>query len=118
MANKKKEIDQTGYQLDPKDFKTGNFLIDGQVKNLIEKINEADLTGDGVADVSQLASIVFTLLPALALLNAAVDLKGLKAWFLNQSFVVHKQNASNFIDEVCKAADKAGSLFPDKVADK
>ena len=116
--SKKKDVDQTGYQLDPKDFKTGNFMIDGMIKNAIDKLNEADLTHDGVADISQLASIVIKFLPALAMLDAAIDQKGLAAWFINQGFVKDKQNAANFAKAVCDSAAEAAKLFPDKVANK
>lgn len=115
---KKEKVDQSGFQFDPNDFKTGNFLIDGQIKNIVEKLNEADLTGDGIADVSQLASVVFKFLPALAMLDAAFDEKGFQAWFVNQPFIIDKQNASNFAKAVSDAAAEAGKLFPNKVAGK
>jgi len=115
---KKEKVDQTGFQLDPNNFKTGNFLIDGQIKNLVEKLNEADLTGDGIADISQLAAVVLKFLPALAMLDAAFDEKGFQAWLVNQSFIVDKQNAANFAKAVADAAAEAGKLFPDKVANK
>lgn len=115
---KKDKIDQTGFQLDPKQFKTGNFMIDGFLKGFVEDLNETDLNKDGVSDVAQFASIGVRLLPSLAALDAAVDFEAAGVYFASLPFVKDKQNMANFLRELGHAAEKAGKLFPDKVAGK
>lgn len=115
---KKEQVDQTGFQLDPKQFKTGNFMLDGFVKGFIEDLNESDLNKDGISDVAQFAEIGMKLVPSLAALDAAVDFEAAGVYFASLPFVKDKQNMANFLKELGHAAEKAGKLFPDKVAGK
>lgn len=90
------------YQIDEKDpiFDTGNFMINGGIKGLIQWFNKLDFNGDHIRDVAQLAPIVIRLIPVfvaaaplikefLPMLNVA----GIKNWFLSHSkdfFTVEK----------------------------
>lgn len=102
----------TEFQLNPDDFKTGNWLVDGQIKKLIKALNEADFNKDGKQDLGQIAGVVVQLLPLWAMLNQAIDFELLADALAESPWVRDKAMFKEALKKLGALAEQSQPLLP------
>ena len=113
MASKKEEpVKQDGFQLNPDDFKVGNILLDGMIKNAVKNVNKADFNKNGVADVSEIAPLLLNVLPLLVALNEAIDFEKLSVEISESQWVKDKAAFKQILLELGKLAERAQKVLP------
>lgn len=113
----KKETPKTEgeFQLNPDDFKTGNFLLDKPAAAAIKAINELDLNKDGKRDLGQVVALGVKILPLLGVLNEVVDFEELAEAVAESDFVKDKEKFKETIVKLGSLAEQMGTLIPPKV---
>lgn len=112
MAKEKPTVPPGAFQLNPDDFKTGNFLLDTALKNAIKDVNKVDFNHNGVPDVAEIAPVITKLLPLLVALNEAIDFEALSIEIAGSSFVKDKEVFKQVILELGKLAESSQKLLP------
>lgn len=100
------------FQLDPKDFKTGNMMVDGLVGQVVKLINNLDLNKDGHKDIAQIAPLILQALPLLILLNEVVDFEDVTKQLAENPAIKDKEVFKNILLEVGKLLEQASALKP------
>lgn len=103
---------ETEFQLDFENFKTGNWLIDGQIKKLVKLVNEADLNRDGRRDIGQLISVLSQLLTILATINSVVDFNLLADILCQSPVVKDKPVFRDALQRLGKLVEETDALIP------
>lgn len=103
---------ETEFQLDFENFKTGNWLIDGQIKKLVKLVNEADLNRDGRRDIGQLISVLSQLLTILATINSVVDFNLLADILCRSPVVKDKPVFRDALQRLGKLVEETDALIP------
>lgn len=102
----------TQFQLDPNNFKTGNMLIDGQIKGLVKKANTVDVNHNGIPDVAELALIGAKFVTVFSVINEAVDFEALAQEAAKLPGVKDKALFAEGIKELGKLAEQVGNFIP------
>lgn len=100
------------FQLDPKNFKTGNMLVDGAVKSVVKTANTVDLNHNGVPDIHEIAMVGTKVLPLLVALNEAVDFEIAAAAVAEHPAIKDKVLFAESLKELGKLAEAAQTLIP------
>lgn len=100
------------FQLDPKAFKVGNFVLDKVVGDAVKAINKADLNKDGVPDISQFVPLALKLAPLLVALDRSIDFEALAAELADSKFVKDKAVFREVLLEMGKLAESSAKLLP------
>lgn len=108
MAN----IEDKPFQLDPNLLKTGNFIVDGQLKKVVANINKADFNKDGIADISQFAPLAFKLAPLLVALDSVIDFEKLSEQLADNEAIKDKHVFKEVLLEMGKLAESGAKLLP------
>lgn len=115
MASKKEEkkpVDTSGFQLNPDNFKVGNMLLDGFIKNAIKDVNKADFNHNGVADISEIAPLVTKALPLLVALNRCIDFNKLSVELSGSQWVKDKTVFKQILTEFSALAEASEKVLP------
>lgn len=100
------------FQLDPAQFKIGNMLVDGVIKNIVKDVNRADWNKNGVPDISEYAPVVLKLIPLLVALNAVVDFEAVAKQLADNLAIKDRAAFRAILIEFGKLAEKVGTLLP------
>lgn len=100
------------FQLDPKAFKTGNFIIDKAIEGAVKQVNKADLNHDGVPDISQFVPLALKLTPLLVALDAAVDFEKVAEQLAENPAIKDKHLFKEVLLELGKLSESGAKLLP------
>lgn len=109
---------QPEFQLSPKKFHIGNFLIDGFIDKLVKGLNDSDLNHDGKKDLGQALGVFNKLSPVFAVLFRIVKWDVLQKKLVDTALshgIVPKEHEAEFtaaIGQLLSHSQEAWSLIP------
>ncbi len=100
-------------QLNPDDFKTGNFVVDGAAKGVIKAANDFDgINHNGKSDIAEFGPFVLKAIPVLQALAPVVHPELFEAWLLSHDWVKDKEGCKAIIGQLLHIATDAAKLAP------
>lgn len=109
-----KDIDQTGFQLDPKELsKNLPWAIRGQAEGFFKSLNSFDgLNRNGKSDIAEIGGLIMHSIPVLSMINQAIDFELVAAHIADMPGVKDKALLKSALLELGRLAEKADDLVP------